>query len=125
MSYIGHIIKIIDNSGLLELKSIKYRKGSFRKTAKLGDRFQGIVRKRKKLSRLRKNIKGKIFEALILTTKRQYLKKDGTCIRWDKTTAIVINKLGEPLATRIKLYATRELRNNQKPKCTLLAITLF
>lgn len=98
------ILKVSDNSGAKTVKCIKVLGGFQKKYAKLGSIIIVSVQKlRKKSKQLSKVKKGSIYKALIIKTKLKQKKKDGStiCFTTDKNSAVLLNKKGNPIATRI------------------------
>ena len=65
--------------------------------------------------------KGEVFKDVIVRTKKDFNRKDGTCIRFDKNAAVLLDKQEEPIATRIFGPVTRELRTKKFMKIISLA----
>lgn len=98
------ILKVADNSGAKTVKCIKVLGGFQKRYAKLGNIIVVSVQKlRKKSKKTSKVKKGGVYKALIIKTKAKQKKKDGSTIYFntDKNSVILINKKGNPIATRI------------------------
>jgi large subunit ribosomal protein L14 len=65
--------------------------------------------------------KGDVVRAVIVRTKKEVARKDGTLIRFDNNSAVVINQAGEPIGTRIFGPVARELRARRYMKIVSLA----
>jgi large subunit ribosomal protein L14 len=101
------ILQVADNSGAKTVKCIKILGGYKKKYAKLGDIIVISVQELRNKARITSKVKkGEIYKALVIRTKKKIKKKDGTIIFSNKKTknsnaAILINKKGNPIATRI------------------------
>ena len=99
------ILKVSDNSGAKTVKCIKVLGGFQKKYAKLGSIIIVSVQKLRKKSRKNSKVKkGGVYKALIIRTKNKQKKKDGSTNYFnhtDKNSVILINKKGNPIATRI------------------------
>lgn len=111
-------LEVADNSGARKVQCIKVLGGSKRRTASVGDI---IVVSVKSAIPKAKASKGKIFKAVIVRTKKEVKRADGSSIRFQKNAAVIINNQGEPLGTRIFGPVTRELRSNGFMKIISLA----
>ena len=100
-------LDVADNSGALKVQCIKVIGGSKRKVASVGDVV--IVSIKKAIPR-GKVKKGDVMKALIVRTKKEIHRKDGSAIRFDSNAAVLVSKDGEPIGTRIFGPVTRELR---------------
>lgn len=97
-------LKVADNSGAKTVKCIKVLGGFKKKYAKLGSLIVVSVQKlRKKSKKTSKVKKGGVYKALIIKTKAKQRKKDGstTYFNTSQNSVILINKKGNPIATRI------------------------
>ena len=96
------ILKVADNSGAKLVKCIKVLGGFKKRYAKLGDiivvSIQELRNKSKKTSKI---FKGEVFHALVIKTKSNYKKKDGSEFFLKKNSVTLINKQGNPLGSRI------------------------
>lgn len=94
MIYIKSILPIKDNSGLKSIKVIKLLgNNSFKKQLTIGDLIVTSIYERKKLNlrEKKKIIKTKINKALIVSTKQPFFRKDGTIVKYDKSSCILFN----------------------------------
>lgn len=113
------ILKVSDNSGAKTVKCIKILGGVKKRYAKLGNVIIVSVQKlRKKSKKTSKVKKGSVYKALIIKTKKKQKKKDGSTIYFDseKNSVILINKKGNPIATRITEPITSLLRKKKLNK---------
>lgn len=98
-----------DNSGAKSLKCIKVLGGSKRRFAGLGDIIIVSVKEAAPNSKVKK---GSVHRAVIVRTKKEKIRKDGTTIRFDENAAVLVKKGdGDPIGTRIFGPVAREVRN--------------
>ena len=96
------ILKVADNSGAKTVKCIKVLGGFKKRYARLGDIIVVSVQQlRNKSKRTSKVLKGGVFRALVIRTKTQYIKKDGSSFALNENSVTLINKQGNPIGTRI------------------------
>ena len=107
-----------DNSGAKKLNVIRLKGGSYRRYASIGDVVTVSVRAAIPNSKVEK---GKIFQAVIVRTKKEIRRDDGSYIRFDDNEAVLINKDNQPVGTRIFGPVARELRNRGFMKIVSLA----
>jgi large subunit ribosomal protein L14 len=103
------ILEVADNSGAKKLFCIKVLGGSKRKYAGVGDVVVCSVREALPNSKVKK---GDVHRAVIVRTKKGLSRNYGEQIRFDSNAAVLINKQGEPIGTRIFGPVTRELRKS-------------
>ena len=111
-------LDVADNSGARLLQCIKVLGGSKRKTASVGDVIVVSIKEAIPRGRVKK---GDIHRAVIVRTSKEVKRNDGTCIRFDKNAAVLVNNSNEPLGTRIFGPVTRELRGKKFMKIISLA----
>ena len=111
-------LEVADNSGARRVQCIKVLGGSKRKTASVGDIIVVSVKEAIPRGRVKK---GDIHQAVIVRTAKQIHRNDGTSIKFDQNAAVLINKQGEPIGTRIFGPVTRELRARRFMKIISLA----
>ena len=111
-------LDVADNSGARMVQCIKVLGGSGRKTASVGDVIVVSIKEAIPRGRVKK---GDIHRAVIVRTSKEVKRNDGTCIRFDKNAAVLVNKSNEPIGTRIFGPVTRELRGRQFMKIISLA----
>ena len=111
-------LDVADNSGARRVQCIKVLGGSKRKTAGIGDVVVVSVKEAIPRGRVKK---GDIHKAVIVRTAKEIRRDDGTAIRFDRNAAVLINKQGEPIGTRIFGPVTRELRAKRYMKIISLA----
>ena len=101
-------LKVADNSGAKEVLCFKVLGGSRRRYASIGDIVVVTVKKAIPGSVVKK---GDVTQAVVVRTKKEIRRKDGTYIRFDDNAAVLLNSAGEPLGTRIFGPVARELRD--------------
>ena len=111
-------LDVADNSGARMVQCIKVLGGSGRKTASVGDVIVVSIKEAIPRGRVKK---GDVHRAVIVRTSKEVKRNDGTCIRFDKNAAVLVNKSNEPIGTRIFGPVTRELRNKGQMKIISLA----
>ena len=118
MIQISTNLDVADNSGARRVSCIKVLGGSKRKVASVGDVI--IVSIKEAIPR--GHVKaGDVARAVIVRTKKEIRRPDGSAIRFDSNAAVVINKDGEPIGTRIFGPVPRELRAKNYMKIISLA----
>lgn len=96
------ILKVADNSGAKTVKCVKILGGFQKRYAKLGDIIVVSVQQlRNKSKKTSKVLKGGVFWALVIRTKTQYKRKDGSFFLLSENSVTLINKQGNPIGTRI------------------------
>jgi large subunit ribosomal protein L14 len=111
-------LDVADNSGARRVQCIKVLGGSKRKYATVGDTIVVSVKEAIPRGRVKK---GDVHNAVIVRTAKDIRRPDGTAIRFDRNAAVLINKQGEPIGTRIFGPVTRELRSKNHMKIVSLA----
>lgn len=111
-------LKIADNSGAREVKTIKVLGGSGRKTANIGDIVVCSVQHATPGGVVKK---GEIVKAVIVRSKTGVRRKDGSYIRFDENAAVIVRDDKSPRGTRIFGPVARELRDGQFMKIVSLA----
>jgi large subunit ribosomal protein L14 len=111
-------LDVADNSGARRVQCIKVLGGSKRKFASIGDVIVVSVKEAIPRGRVKK---GDVHQAVIVRTAKELRRVDGTSIRFDQNAAVLINKQGEPIGTRIFGPVTRELRARKFMKIISLA----
>ena len=92
--------------------------GSHRRYARVGDLIKVSVKEAIPRGKVKK---GEVLKAVIVRTKKEIRRNDGTAIRFDTNAAVLVNANGEPLGTRIFGPVTRELRSKKLMKIVSLA----
>ena len=111
-------LDVADNSGARRVQCIKVLGGSHRRTATVGDIIVVSVKEAIPRGRVKK---GDVHQAVIVRTAKEIRRPDGSAIRFDRNAAVLINKQGEPIGTRIFGPVTRELRARKFMKIVSLA----
>jgi large subunit ribosomal protein L14 len=112
------ILDVADNSGAKKLMCIKVLGGSKRRYASVGDVIVCSIREAMPNSKVKK---GEVTRAVIVRTSKELRRRDGTYIRFDTNSAVLINAQGEPIGTRIFGPVARELRAKKYMKIVSLA----
>src|SRR6201747_1591314 len=111
-------LDVADNSGARRVQCIKVLGGSKRKYASVGDVIVVSIKEAIPRGRVKK---GDVLQAVVVRTAKEIRRSDGTSIRFDRNAAVLINKQGEPIGTRIFGPVTRELRARKFMKIVSLA----
>ena len=111
-------LKVADNSGAKEIMCIRVLGGSFRRDGSIGDIIVASVKTATPGGTVKK---GEVVKAVIVRTKKQYRRPDGTYIRFDDNAAVIINEQKQPKGTRIFGPVARELREKDYMKIVSLA----
>ena len=112
------ILEVADNSGAKRVRCIKVLGGMRRRYARLGDVIVVSVQEAIPESNVKKGSKAK---AVVVRTKKEQRRPDGSYIRFDQNAAVLINPQGEPVGTRIFGPVARELRWKEFMKIISLA----
>lgn len=111
-------LDVADNSGARRVQCIKVLGGTRRKTASVGDVIVVAVQEAIPRGKVKK---GSVERAVIVRTAYPVRRADGSAIRFDRNAAVLINKQGEPIGTRIFGPVVRELRARKFMKIISLA----
>jgi large subunit ribosomal protein L14 len=111
-------LRVADNTGARELLCIRVRGGSRRRYAGVGDVIVGTVKSASPQGSVRK---GDVVTAVVVRTRRQFGRKDGTYIAFDENAAVLIDNANNPRGTRIFGPVARELRERNFMKIVSLA----
>lgn len=111
-------LKVADNSGAKKIMCITPLGGGVGKTASIGDVISATVKEADPESKIPK---GKVVRAVIVRTKKEIRRKDGSYIRFDDNAAVIIDRQGEPVGTRVFGPVARELREKKFMKIVSLA----
>jgi large subunit ribosomal protein L14 len=111
-------LDVADNSGARRVQCIKVLGGSKRRTATVGDVIVVSIKEAIPRGKVKK---GDVHQAVIVRTAKEIPRADGSSIRFDRNAAVLINKQGEPIGTRIFGPVTRELRAKKFMKIISLA----
>jgi large subunit ribosomal protein L14 len=111
-------LRVADNTGARELLCIRVRGGSRRRYAGVGDVIVGTVKSASPQGSVRK---GEVVQAVVVRTRRQFGRKDGTYISFDENAAVLLDNANNPRGTRIFGPVARELRERNFMKIVSLA----
>jgi large subunit ribosomal protein L14 len=111
-------LEVADNSGARRVQCIKVLGGSKRKYASIGDIIVVSVQEAIPNAKVKK---GEVAKAVIVRTRKEISRPDGSYIRFDTNSAVLINKDNEPIGTRIFGPVARELRAKKFMKIISLA----
>src|SRR5579875_1091324 len=112
------MLEVADNSGARKLRMILPLGGSTGSKAGLGDVVTAAVKEGSPDGQVKK---GKVVKAVIVRTRKESRRRDGTYIRFDTNAAVLINDAGEPVGTRVFGPVARELREKKFLKIVSLA----
>ena len=111
-------LSVADNSGAKEVLCIRVLGGSKRRYARVGDKIIVSVKSAIPGGSVKK---GEVSRAVVVRTKKEYRRKDGSYIRFDENAAVLLNAQDEPRGTRIFGPVARELRERQFMRIVSLA----
>ena len=100
-------LNVADNSGAKEIMCIKVLGGSKRRYASVGDVIVASVKKALPTGKVKK---GKVVKAVVVRTKKEIQRENGSLIRFDDNTAVIIDNKRKPISTRIFGPVSRETR---------------
>ena len=112
------ILRIADNTGAKSALCIRVLGGSKRRYAQVGDVIVATVKHAIPNAPVKK---GEVVKAVVVRTKKEMRRRDGTYIRFDDNAAVLIQPNGDPLGTRIFGPVGRELREKKYMKIVSLA----
>jgi large subunit ribosomal protein L14 len=112
------VLDVADNSGAKKVLCIKVLGGSKRKYATVGDVIVVSIKEAIPNAKVKK---GSVMKAVIVRTTKELRRRDGSYIRFDTNSAVLINNDGEPVGTRIFGPVARELRAKNYMKIVSLA----
>ncbi len=111
-------LKVVDNSGAKEIMCIKVLGGTRRRYARAGDVIVAAVKKAIPEGKVKK---GNVVKAVVVRTKKEFRRVDGSYIKFDDNAAVIIDDKGEPIGSRIFGPVVRELRARNFMKIISLA----
>jgi large subunit ribosomal protein L14 len=112
------MLEVADNSGAKRISCIHVRGGSAGKYGRLGDIITASVKEAAPVGTVKK---GQVVKAVIVRTRKEQRRKDGSYIRFDENAAVLINDAKEPIGTRVFGPVARELRERRFMKIVSLA----
>lgn len=118
MIQLQSILKPADNTGARRLKVIHLYGGSKRRFARIGDLVQAVVDQADPTGVVKDK---EIVRALIVRTKKEFRRGDGSYIRFDDNAAVIVDKDGNPRGTRVVGPISREIKEKGYAKIVSLA----
>jgi large subunit ribosomal protein L14 len=112
------VVNITDNSGAKRALCIKVLGGSRRRYATVGDIVVITVKEALPTSNIKN---GTVMKAVVVRTRKEIRRKDGSYIRFDDNAVVLVNETGEPVATRVFGPVARELREKKFNRIVSLA----
>lgn len=112
------MLRVADNSGARRIQCITPIGGGVGLAASIGDVISATVKEAEPESKIPK---GKVIRAVIVRTRKEVRRRDGSFIRFDENAAVVIDKANEPVGTRVFGPVGRELRERKFMKIVSLA----
>jgi len=112
------VLDVADNSGAKKVMCVKVLGGSKRRYATIGDIIVVSIREAAPNSKVKK---GDVARAVIVRTAKEIRRADGSYIRFDTNSAVLVSAQGEPIGTRIFGPVARELRGKRYMKIVSLA----
>ena len=112
------ILEIADNSGARKVMCIKVLGGSKRRYARVGDVIKVAIKEAIPTGRVKK---GQVAEAVVVRTKKDITREEGSSIRIDDNAAVLVNTQKQPIGTRIFGPVSRELRSKDFMRIISLA----
>ncbi len=111
-------LNVADNSGAKTIQTIQVVGGTRRRYARVGDIITASVKEAAPNSKVKK---GDVIKAVVVRTRKEQPRPDGSFIRFDDNAAVIINNFREPVGTRIFGPVARELRAKRFMKIVSLA----
>lgn len=112
------ILTVADNSGAKKIMCIHPIGGGAGRIATIGDVITASVKEAEPNTKIKK---GDVVRAVVVRTKKEIRRKDGSYIRFDDNAAVLIDKAGEPIGTRVFGPVARELREKKFTKIISLS----
>ena len=112
------VLDVADNSGARKISVINPLGGSTGRYARLGDLVTASVKEETPASAVKK---GQVVKAVIVRTRKEHRRRDGSYIRFDRNAAVLVDDQNEPIGTRVFGPVARELRNKQFMRIVSLA----
>ncbi|GGO89327.1 MAG: 50S ribosomal protein L14 [Oceanospirillaceae bacterium] len=112
------MLDVADNSGAKRVQCIKVLGGSHRRYARIGDIIKVTVKEAIPRGKVKK---GQVLKAVVVRTRKGVRRPDGSLIRFDTNSAVLLNQNDAPIGTRIFGPVTRELRSEKFMKIISLA----
>ena len=118
MVQVQTMLNVADNSGAKKVMCVRVLGGTRRRYARVGDLIVVTIKSAIPNSQIKK---GSVVRAVVVRTKKEYGRKDGTFIRFSDNAAVLVNEAGEPRGTRIFGPVARELRERKYMRIVSLA----
>lgn len=118
MIQMGTVLDVADNSGAKKIACIQLRGGSAGRYGRLGDVITASVKEATPDGTVKK---GQVVRAVIVRTRKEQRRRDGSYIRFDTNSAVLVSETGEPVGTRVFGPVARELRERRFMKIVSLA----
>ena len=112
------VLDVADNSGARKISVINPLGGSTGRYARLGDLVTASVKEAVPSSQVKK---GQVVRAVIVRTRKEQRRRDGSYVRFDRNAAVLVNEQNEPVGTRVFGPVARELRERKFMKIVSLA----
>ena len=112
------VLDVADNSGARQISVINPLGGSTGRYARLGDLVTASVKEAVPASQVKK---GQVVRAVIVRTRKEQRRRDGSYVRFDRNAAVLVNEQNEPVGTRVFGPVARELRERKFMKIVSLA----
>ena len=111
-------LKVADNTGAKEVLTIRVLGGTKRRYASVGDKIVVTIKEATPTGSVKK---GQVSTAVVVRTKKEVRRQDGSYIRLDENACVLLNAAGEMRGTRVFGPVARELRDKQFMKIVSLA----
>ena len=112
------VLDVADNSGARKIAVINPIGGSTGRYARLGDLVTASVKEAVPSSQVKK---GQVVRAVIVRTRKEHRRRDGSYVKFDRNAAVLVNEQNEPVGTRVFGPVARELRERKFMKIVSLA----
>jgi len=122
MIMLGTRLDVADNTGAKVIECFHVEGSSKRRYAYVGDTIVASVKQALPNSAVKK---GDVVRAVVVRTRKEIRRKDGTCLRFDRNSAVLIDNQNEPKGTRIFGPVARELRDKNFMKIISLAPEVY
>jgi large subunit ribosomal protein L14 len=122
MIMLGSRLDVADNTGAKEIECFHVEGSSKRRYAYIGDTITASVKSALPNASVKK---GEVVRAVVVRVAKEIRRKDGSCLRFDRNSAVLIDKQNEPRGTRIFGPVARELREKNFMKIVSLAPEVF
>lgn len=113
---------VADNSGAKVAMCIRVKGSSGRRYANIGDLIKVSIKESIPNSKVKK---GEVFDAIVIRTKKGINRSDGSIIRFDSNSIVLLTNKGQPVGTRVFGPVTRELRSEKYMKILSLALEVI